>query len=56
MGGVKREGTRIEESVICDEVFEGIVSVRIVSETSVAESVIRDRFLSSCNFLCVFPI
>ena len=53
-GWVKCEGMRSEELIICDGYFAGSRSVRIVSENSVKESLIRDGFLSLRYFLCVF--
>ena len=54
MGCLKREVILNQESGICDEVFEGSASMRLVSENNVAKSGISDGFLSSCYFLCVF--
>ena len=45
---------RSEESGICDGVFEGSAGVHIVSENSLAESGIRNIFLSLHNCMCVF--
>ena len=53
-GKVKREGIRIEESVICDGVFEGSEIVHLVSVNIVADSGIRDEFLNYRNLLCIF--
>ena len=55
-GRVKREGILSEESGICDRFLEGSASVRLVSENSVAESGIRDGFLSSCDFIVCFSL
>ena len=52
------EGKRVimqsEDSGICDECFEGSVSVWIFGENTVKESGISDRFSISCEFGAFF--